>query len=329
MTDQSLQSRLLEVMLRVTGRKRRTHDLRHRIARGTPPDHARPLLRMYARHRISERKVFGHTVWTIAPVEHPGSHHILFLHGGAYVNGMIRKYWRFLDRLVGELRCTVIAPEHPLAPEFHADDVNALVMTLYRETGASAGGANLTVIGASSGGGIALAIAQQARALGIAEPARIILLSPWLDASLSNPGVPLVDPLDPVLDAEGLRDAGRLYAGDHELTDPLVSPLYGPLEGLPPVTLFIGTHDVMLPDCRKFRDLAQAAGVEVDYREYDGMVHEWPLLPLPEGEAALAALIDVIRQAGDHRVTAVRLPTGEAPPPAGTTEDTVERPGPR
>ncbi|MDF2446552.1 MAG: h16 [Moraxellaceae bacterium] len=314
MTDQSLQSRLLEVMLRVSGRKRRTHDLRQRIARGKPPDRSRPLLRMYARHRISERKVFQSTVWTLSPVEHASQHHILFLHGGAYVNGMIRKYWRFLDRLVSELRCTVVVPEYPLAPEHHADDVSALVMTLYRELGASGGAANLTVIGTSSGGGIALALAQQAQTHGIALPARLVLLSPWLDVSMSNPGIGSVDPLDPVLDAEGLRDAGRMYAGAHELTDPLVSPLYGPLKGLPPVSLFIGTHDVMLPDCRKFKAMAENAGVDIDYREYEGMVHEWALLPVPEGVAAQAALIDVIRQSGEHRVTAVRMP---AEPDAG------------
>lgn len=313
MTDQSLQSRLLEVVLRVTGRKRRSHDLRERIARGKPPDHARPLLRMYARYHISERQVFGHTVWTVAPLADPSPQHILFLHGGAYVNGMISKYWRFLDRLVGDLRCTVIVPEYPLAPAHHAGDVNALVMTLYRETGASAGGANLTVIGTSSGGGIALALAQQALAHGIGEPARLVLLSPWLDVSLSNPGVPRVDAVDPVLDAAGLRDAGRMYAGEQDLTDPIVSPIYGRLEGLPPVTLFIGTHDVMLPDCRKFRDLATAAGVEVDYREYEGMVHEWMLLPLPEGEAALSALIDVVRTRA-HHISAVRLPEQPAAP---------------
>lgn len=308
MTDQSLQSRLLEVVLRVTGSKRRSHELRQRIARGKPPDHARPLLSMYARHRISERQVFGHTVWTIAPLADPSPQHVLFLHGGAYVNGMIRRYWRFLDRLVSELRCTVIAPEYPLAPDYHADDVSVLVTTLYREAGASCGAANLSVVGSSAGGGIALALAQQALAHGIAEPARLVLLSPWLDASLSNPGIPRVDAVDPVLDAEGLRDAGRMYAGEQDLTDPQVSPLYGSLEGLPPVTLFIGTHDVMLPDCRKFRDLAIAAGVDLDYREYEGMVHEWAMLPLPEGEAALAALIEVLRESGGHRVNAVRLP---------------------
>jgi acetyl esterase/lipase len=313
MSEQSLQSRVLEVLLRVSGRKRRTRLLRQRIARGKPPEKARPLLRMYAKHRISQRKVFEHPVWTLAPAANPSQHHVLFLHGGAYVNGMIRKYWRFLDHLVDELRCTVVAPEYPLAPAHHADDVSALVLTLYRELGATAGAANLTVIGTSSGGGIALALAQRAHELGLGLPARLLLLSPWLDVSMSNPGITAVDRVDPVLDAGGLRDAGRMYAGGHELTDPAVSPLYGSLDGLPPTSLFIGTHDVMLPDCRKFKTLAENAGVALDYHEYEGMVHEWVLLPVPEAARAMGEIVEVMQVSGEHRVSAVRLPPEAEP----------------
>lgn len=316
MSDQSLQSRLLEMALRLAGRKPRAQHLRSRIARGGAPERSRPPLALYTRHRIASRKVFGSTVWTMAPVERTGGPHVLFLHGGAYVDGMARKYWGFLDRLVEELHCTVLVPEYPLAPGRHAEDVSALVMTLYRELGAAGGAASLTVIGTSAGGGIALALAQQAQAHGIALPARLVLVSPWLDATLSNPAIGTVAPTDPVLDPEGLRDAGRLYAGSRPVTDPLVSPLYGPLEGLPPITLFIGTHDVMLPDCRKFRDMAERAGVDLDYYEYEAMVHEWLFLPLPEAASAQAELLAAIG-GGEQRFTAVRLPP-EAARPADT-----------
>lgn len=294
----SLQSRLLEAWLRLRGRKRRDHRLRARIRQGWRPDHARPPLHLYLRHRIEARDVFGHRVWTLAPAGTPGPLHVLFLHGGAYVNGLIRPYWRFFAHLVDELDCTLVIPEYPLAPAHHAGDVHALVLTLYRELGAATLGKGLVVMGSSSGGGIALALAQQLRGLHIPEPERLVLISPWLDVSMRNPALEAADRLDPMLDLEGLRDAGRLYAGELPPDDPSVSPLYGPLDGLPPVTLLIGTHDVLLPDARRFRDLALAAGADLDYREYPGMVHEWTLQPLPEARAARACLVATLAGAG-------------------------------
>jgi acetyl esterase/lipase len=292
----SLRSRLLELWLRATGRKARDHELRRRIARGWQPSHAPPPLHLRLRHRITRREVLGSTVWTIAPAGTPGPLHILFLHGGAYVNGLIRPYWRFLAGLVDATGAQMVVPEYPLAPAHHANDVHHLVLTLYRELGAATGGRALVVMGASSGGGIAVALAQRLRDLGIPEPARLVLVSPWLDVTMRNPALVDADARDPMLDLKGLRDAGRLYAGSQPPEDPLVSPLYGPLERLPPVTVLVGTHDVLLPDVRRFRDLARAAGVRVDYHEFREMVHEWTLRRLPEARAARQLLVQVLRR---------------------------------
>lgn len=299
----SLRSRMLEFWLRASGRKQRDHRLRQRIARGWQPSHARPPLQLYLRHRIERREVMGSTVWTLAPAGATGPLHILFLHGGAYVNGLIGKYWRFLAQLVDALDCTVVVPEYPLAPAHHAPELHELVLTLYREMGAATGGRGLVVMGASSGAGIALALAQRLRALGIPEPARLVLISPWLDATLRHPEVVAANRLDPLLDLQGLRDAGRLYAGDRSPEDPLVSPLFGSLQGLPPVTVLTGTHDLLLADARRFRDRARDAGLSVDYHEFPGMVHEWTLLRLPEAHTARALLVQALarvsRRAGD------------------------------
>jgi acetyl esterase/lipase len=71
-----------------------------------------------------------------------------------------------------------------------------------------------------------------------------------------------------------------------------VSPVYGSFRELAPVTVFIGTRDVFLPDCRKLRERAAAEGVKINYREYDGMVHDWMLGPLPEAKQVLKEIVD-------------------------------------
>ena len=77
-----------------------------------------------------------------------------------------------------------------------------------------------------------------------------------------------------------------------------MSPVYGSLKGLAPVTLFIGTRDILYPDCRKLRDKADAEGVRLDYREYDEMVHDWMLGPLPEAKHAIAEIVDTVSSDG-------------------------------
>jgi len=77
-----------------------------------------------------------------------------------------------------------------------------------------------------------------------------------------------------------------------------VNPVNGSLKDLAPVTLFIGTRDILYPDCRKLRDKAAAEGVRLDYREYDQMVHNWMLGPMPEAKHAIAEIVETISSNG-------------------------------
>src|SRR5215510_1721621 len=150
-------------------------------------------------------------------------------------------------------------------------------------------------MGDSSGGGISLALAQRLREDGLAQPGRVILLSPWLDATLSNPEILEFDKIDPFLGVDGLKYGGEAYARDVDPKSYLVSPVYGCLEGLAPITLFIGTRDILYPDCRKLRDKATAEGVRIDFREYPEMVHDWMLAPMPEAKHAIEEIVATIR----------------------------------
>ena len=71
-----------------------------------------------------------------------------------------------------------------------------------------------------------------------------------------------------------------------------MSPIYGNLRHFAPIALFIGTRDILLPDCRKLRDKAHLEGAAISYHEYDGMVHDWMLGPLPESKRAIDEIVD-------------------------------------
>ena len=289
----SLKSRIIKIALRLQGRKKTVRRVQELIESGRAERlDDKPSKKVYDKHRVSTREVKGRTVWTIAPKERAAEKHILYLHGGGYVNGFSKFHWRFIANLVGELNCTVVAPDYPLTPEYRVGDVFDLVLPLYEELLGAAGASNLIVMGDSAGGGMGLALAMLARDRGIAQPSDIVLLSPWLDVTMTNPDAEKIDRFDPFLDLSGLRYLGEIYAGEMSPTNYLVSPIYGSLESLAPIMLLIGTHDLFVADCRKFRDRAEAEAIRIDYHEYEEMIHVWMLIPSPEEKKAAKAIVD-------------------------------------
>jgi acetyl esterase/lipase len=125
------------------------------------------------------------------------------------------------------------------------------------------------------------------RDAGLPQPSDAVLLSPWMHVGLPDPEVPAIAKIDPLLNLDDLRAAGIRYAGGDPLDTPLVSPSTGPLGGLPRLTVFTGTHDVLNPDARAFRKRAAAEGVDIGWHELDEGVHDWMLLPGRDAEVAL------------------------------------------
>ena len=295
----SIQSKAINVLLYLLRMKRTVNRLRQRVESGDRT-YTEPSRRLHRKHNISKRELNGHLVWTIAPKQNASRKHVIYLHGGAYVNSFASQHWDLMSKLIDALNCTVTAPNYPHAPEYYVHDVFALMLPLYKELAARAGSTNVTIMGDSSGGGISLALAQRLREDGLEQPGRIILLSPWLDTTMSNPEIPEFDKIDPFLGVEGLKYGGEVYARDVDPKSYLVSPVYGSVKDLAPISVFIGTRDVFCPDCRKLRDKAAAEGVRLDYREYDGMVHDWMLGPLPEAKQAITEIVETIRATDFH-----------------------------
>ncbi|WP_217809176.1 alpha/beta hydrolase fold domain-containing protein [Agreia pratensis] len=149
--------------------------------------------------------------------------------------------------------------------------------------------------GDSAGGQISLSVALSLRdSHGIVLP-QTMLISPALDLTWSNPQIPRVQPTDPWLATPGGKVFAEYWRGDSDLLDPVVSPLFGDLAGLGPITLFSGTRDVLNPDAHLLVEKAADAGVELDFHEGVGQVHVFPLLPTRIGRDARAVIVSRIR----------------------------------
>ena len=221
---------------------------------------------------------------------------IFYLHGGAYVMHPANGHWNFLDELARNANATVIVPIYPKAPNHQYKEAFDKVLPIYRNLIAEIDSKNITIMGDSAGGGFALALSQLLLEKGLPQPGNIILLSPWLDITMKNPDIPALEEKDPMLGAYGLVQMGKAWAGDSDPSIYLLSPINGEVKGLGKISLFVGTHELFLPDARKFKDMAAAQGVMINYFEYPKMNHVFPLFPIPEANKARNQIFNIVNE---------------------------------
>lgn len=201
---------------------------------------------------------------------------IVFAHGGAFMLGDSRSYAGFAGRIARASGADVYlvdyrrAPEHPHpAP---SDDLFAAyegVLALGHEP------ARTALLGDSAGGALVVSTALALAEMAVPAPAALVLISPWLDLTLSGASIALNAKRDAVLRRGLLEAGGRAYAGPLRRPDPRVSPLFADLAGLPPTLLQVGSDELLLDDSARFADRAWAAGVEVELQRFDGWWHDF------------------------------------------------------
>ena len=235
-------------------------------------------------------------MYTVRPRGAVSGRRALYCHGGAWFLEIMAVHWQLIARLAAATGTQFSVPIYPLLPAGNAAEVIPAISGLAAELLAEAGAENVTLIGDSAGGAMAMSVALQLRDRGLPAPHAIILISPALDLAFSDPSIAEAAPHDPVLGVPGLRAVAPLWCGELSLDDPLVSPLCGNLSGLAPITLFSGTRDVLNADARQLVRRAAEAQVPLDYHEAAGLCHVYPLLPIPEAREAQAVMERVLRE---------------------------------
>jgi acetyl esterase/lipase len=249
---------------------------------------------MYKKYDIQEIIVNNRKVWTIKPKENVSDKVVLYLHGGAYVSTIKKHHWKFTEKLLLKTNATIVIPDYPLAPSSNCENAIDLVGQVYQELLKKHTPENIYLMGDSSGGGLALGFAMHLSKENKPQPNQIILLFPWLDVTMSNEDILKIDKKDKILGIEPLQIAGKAFAGELDLKDYRVSPIYGDLSGLGKISVFVGTHDLFVADCRKLKSLANTSNISMNYFEYPKMFHGWVLATMKESKVALGQISTLI-----------------------------------
>jgi triacylglycerol lipase len=229
----------------------------------------------------------------------PSAKYVVALHGGAYVVEPTINHWSAYAELARRTRATVIVPIYPLASTSHgrAQIVIPDMADLISAQIARHGSDNVSVYGDSAGGGMALSVAQLLVSRGEPTPGRMVLISPWLDVTMSNPAIAWID--DPVLRAASLRRAGQQWAGELSSIDPLVSPIHGSLDGLPPTAVYCGNLDILAADTLRLQERALSTPAsEFTFILRNGAIHDWAMGGVVKSPESAAVQRDIYRQLG-------------------------------
>lgn len=278
-------------------------NLQRWIAYARKTEDHQPLASMRSRLDITTRSVEGFPVYEIAP-RTGERRRILYLHGGAFVFQITSYHWGLIAEMADRLGFGITVPIYPIAPEHDFHAMFGMVGEVYRQMLDETEAGDITFMGDSAGGNMAVVLTMMAAEDALPLPSRHVLISPGLDMSLSNPEVFEAERNDPWLGISGGLEAIRMYSAGFARSDWHISPLYGDLSVLPKTLLLTGSHDLLSPDNLIFAEKARAAGVEVDVVYEEGMFHVWPLIDMPEARRARDSIVTFLSGEAKPRRTA-------------------------
>jgi triacylglycerol lipase len=244
----------------------------HLVVGNAPPKFLTLLTGETVQHTTFE----GMSVVQITPA-HPDGKYVVAIHGGAFIFPPSIFHWLDYTVMAYQTGATIEVPIYPLLQQGGtAGTVVPKMADFINMEVTQHGSSNVSVIGESAGGNLALAAVEYLVAHGEPVPSSMVLLSPWLDVSLTNPNIALVhDPLLPVPPGQVI---GKEWAGNLPENNYMVSPLFGSLNGIPPTYVYEGSMDSLAPDVLVLQHNAALTGAPISFTLAKGEIHDWVIL---------------------------------------------------
>ena len=236
----------------------------------------------------------------LRPKVAPDDKVLLYLHGGAYLIGSCGTHRQLVSHIARAAGINTLLPEYRLAPEHPFPAAVEDAVGVYRSLladGFKPG--DIFIAGDSAGGGLAVATLLSLRHSAVPMPAAAVLLSPFLDVTASGESATTRADQDPWFDARDLVVVAENYCTDAgDWKNPLVSPVFANVAGLPPTFIQVGDDEILLSDATRFAALMQEAGLEVELEVWPEMWHVFQLLvgKMPESRNAIRKIGAYLRE---------------------------------
>lgn len=222
---------------------------------------------------------------------------LLYVHGGAFISGPAKHHWDSIKTIIKQTNCGIWMCNYPKAPEHTITEISQNIDAVYQRALEMYPSKKIILIGDSVGGTLITALAQRLIQAKKTLPQKVILICPVMDATMQNPKIKVIDSLDPMLSKVGVLSAKKMCVGDKDLSNPIISPLYGSFVGFPETVICVATHDIMYPDQLLAIEKMKDAAVDLECIEGENMPHIWPLLPvMKEAKKTLQSIIEKIKE---------------------------------
>lgn len=221
---------------------------------------------------------------------------LIFIHGGAFISGPAEHHWNTVKEIAKKMDCKIWMCDYPKAPENEISKISENIDAIYSEAQKKFEANQISILGDSVGGTLATALVQRLILKKLKLPAKLILVTPVMDASMSNPKIKTFEKIDPMLSKKGVLSAKKMCAGNKDLKDQMISPLYGNFEGFPSTVLFLAKKDILYPDAKLAEIKMKKSNVNMKVIEGENMPHIWPFLPvMKEAKTSLNQMIRLIK----------------------------------
>ena len=250
-----------------------------------------PKKRFFKNRQVSNFKIYN-TLITEITRDKPSNSLLIFIHGGAFISGPSKHHWDTIQEITNKTNHTIWMCDYPKAPENKISEISKNIDFVYNTALKKYKAKHIILLGDSVGGTLITALTQRLIKSNIELPYKIILVSPVMDATMSNPQINTIDKIDPMLSKVGVLSAKKMCAENNDLKNEKISPINGSFDNFPNTILLLAEKDIMYPDQKLAVQKLISAKVNIDVITGKNMPHIWPFLPIMnEAKTALKEII--------------------------------------
>lgn len=252
---------------------------------------------------VESGEIAGVNVYYVTPEEIDPKHEnhlFVYLHGGANILQSGKASVVEAIYIARDIKIPVISIDYRQLPQYPFPSGLEDIVMVYQELLHHRPAQTIALGGISSGGNLTLAAVHKFIQLGLEVPGALYAGTPWSDLTKTGDSYWINEGIDRILISyeSGTGELARLYAGEYDLKDQLLSPIYGNFQGFPPTFLVTGTRDLYLSNTVRVHTKLRAAGVIADLVVYEGMDHGGYFFDIftPESRQAYLELAKFLRQ---------------------------------